>query len=335
MLSFLNLFLLFADASIVRSGDEFRLSGADLKQQYFEVSTGASPLLGTYRSEGGALVFRPRFAVDPSLTVKARYAAPGQKAVEIVFPGRAKAAVGTTVVAAIHPSVERVPANLLKFYVDFSAPMQRGDVWRFIRLLDDKGVAQELPFLEIEQELWDREQKRLTLLFDPGRIKRGVMPREEGGGALEVGKSYTLVLDSAWRDAQGLPLAALYRHRFTVGDEDRIPVKPANWRIRAPKAGTRDALVLDLDEPLDHALLGRMITVGGVAGQVHLSEQDRRWSFIPDMEWKAGQHRLKVDATLEDLAGNKVLRAFDVDVFERVTQRIDIKLVELVFFVQQ
>jgi hypothetical protein len=335
VLSFLNLLLLLAQVSIVRSGDEFRLSGPDLKQQYFDVSTGASPLLGTYRSEGGALVFRPRFGLDPSLTVKARYAAPGEKAVEVVFPGRARAAVGTTVVSGVHPSVERVPANLLKFYVDFSAPMQRGDVWRFIRLLDDQGVAQELPFLEIEQELWDREQKRLTLLFDPGRIKRGVMPREEGGGALEVGKSYTLVLDAAWRDAQGLPLAASYRHRFTVGEEDRTPVQPNRWRITAPKSGTRNPLVIDLGEPLDHALLGRMITVAGVAGQVELSEQDRRWSFVPQTAWKAGEHRLQVDATLEDLAGNKVLRAFDVDVFERVTQSIDIKVFELVFFVKQ
>lgn len=335
MLSFLNLFLLLADASIVRSGDEFRLNGADLQQQYFEVSTGASPLLGTYRSEGGALVFQPRFALDPSLTVKARYSVPGQKVVEVVFPGRPKAAVGTTVVSGVHPSVERVPANLLKFYVDFSAPMQRGDVWRFIRLLDEKGVAQDLPFLEIEQELWDREQKRLTLLFDPGRIKRGVMPREEGGGALEVGKSYTLVLDAAWRDAQGLPMAASYTHRFEVGEEDRTPVQPIRWRIAAPKAGTREPLVLDFDEALDHALLARMISVAGVSGEVKLSERDSRWSFIPDTAWNAGEHRLKIDATLEDLAGNKVSRAFDVDVFERVTERIDIRFFELAFFVRQ
>ena len=44
---------------------------------------------------------------------------------------------------------------------------------------------------------------RLTLLLDPGRIKRGVRPLEEIGGALQVGRTYTLVIDDAWPDAKG------------------------------------------------------------------------------------------------------------------------------------
>ena len=70
--------------------------------------------------------------------------------------------------------------------------MLRGEAWEHLQLLDSNGKVIDLAFLEIDQELWDRDQRRLTVLFDPGRIKRGVLPRDEIGAALEAGKSYTL-----------------------------------------------------------------------------------------------------------------------------------------------
>ena len=51
------------------------------------------------------------------------------------------------------------------------------------------------PFLELDEELWSPDGTRFTLIFDPGRIKRGLKPREEVGPVLEAGKSYSLVID--------------------------------------------------------------------------------------------------------------------------------------------
>ena len=70
---------------------------------------------------------------------------------------------------------------------------------------DRKDKPLDLPLLELDQELWDREGQRLTVLFDPGRIKRGVLPRDEVGSALFEGSAYTLVIDSKWHDANGAP----------------------------------------------------------------------------------------------------------------------------------
>src|SRR5262249_56091734 len=86
-----------------------------------------------------------------------------------------------TVVEHVYPSRKELPENLLRFYFHFSAPMSRGDVYQYIRLLDAAGKPIEAPFLELEQELWDESGRRFTLLIDPGRIKRGLKPREEGG----------------------------------------------------------------------------------------------------------------------------------------------------------
>ena len=48
----------------------------------------------------------------------------------------------------------------------------------------------DAPFLELDEELWSPDGTRFTLVFDPGRIKRGLKPREEAGPILEAGKSY-------------------------------------------------------------------------------------------------------------------------------------------------
>lgn len=225
-------------------------------------------------------------------------------------------------VVQVFPTADVLPANQLKLYVHFSAPMSRGEAWQRLRLLDESGKAVELPFLEIDQELWDREQKRLTLLFDPGRIKRGVLPREQTGGALDPGRSYELVVDAAWRDADGKPMASEFRKRFRAGEEDRTAIDPAKWKIQTPKSGTRDPLVIDFGEPLDSALALRLIRVDGAGGEAALANFERQWRFTPQEAWRSGGYKLNVDAALEDLAGNKVGRPFDVDTFDPISVRM-------------
>ena len=99
-----------------------------------------------------------------------------------------------TVVEAIYPSSDVLPENQLKFYIHFSAPMSRGDSYRHIRLLDAKGKPVEAPFLELAEELWDDSGRRLTLLLDPGRVKRDLKPHKEVGRAIVDGGRYTLVI---------------------------------------------------------------------------------------------------------------------------------------------
>ena len=124
-----------------------------------------------------------------------------------ISPLRPAHPITLTVVESVYPSAEILPENLLRFYLQFSAPMSRGEAYTHIRLLDAAGRAVADPFLELNEELWSGDGRRFTLLFDPGRIKRGLKPREEVGPVLEAGKSYTLVIDRQWPDAQGNPLA--------------------------------------------------------------------------------------------------------------------------------
>jgi len=293
------------------------------------------PMLGSYAVENGSLVFRPRFPLSPGVRTRAVFRTPGALPVVAIFNASTAAPAATARVEHVYPSVDVLPDNQLKFYLQFSAPMSRGEVWRRIHLLDPNGKGVDLPFLEIAQELWDRDYRRLTVLFDPGRIKRGLLPLEEVGPAIEEGKSYTLVIDREWLDARGAPMTEGFRKAFRVGPSDRTPPDTAAWRVTAPKAGTVDALVVKFPESMDWALSLRLIEVAGVAGTASVESNETEWRFKPNAPWKSGEYKIVVDTALEDLAGNRIGRAFDVDTFERVSEKISGKTVTLGFRIGQ
>jgi hypothetical protein len=180
---------------------------------------------------------------------------------------------------------------------------------------------------------------RLTLFIDPGRIKRGVKPLEDIGPALEEGKRFTLEIDADWLDSAGMPLRESFRKTFRVGAPDREPPSLATWKINAPKAGTRGALMVAFPEPMDHALALRLIRVASPAGKLvkgtsALSDREQRWSFVPQESWTAGHHQLQVQNTIEDLAGNNIDKVFEVDLFEGVQRRFTNAVVKLPFEVR-
>ena len=293
------------------------------------------PMLGAYTVENGALIFRPRFPLAPGVRARAVFHLRGSPKPEAVFESGKVDLSPSTRVEQVYPTTDLLPDNQLKFYVHFSAPMRRGEAWSHIHLLDQAGKPVELPFLEVAQELWDREQMRLTVLFDPGRIKRGLVPLSDVGSAIEDGKQYTLVVDRQWRDARGAPLAAEFRKSFRVGPSDRTPPDTAQWRLSAPKAGTSEALVVNFPKSMDYALLMRLLEISGAEGRipgiVTVGRHETEWRFVPTKPWKAGAYNLVADTSLEDLAGNRIGRAFDVDIFERVTERLSSKTISLPF----
>jgi hypothetical protein len=288
-------------------------------------SADTPPVFGSYSVEKGVLTFRPRFPLSPGVSYQAVFHPPaGGPAVQADLKAASAPASASprTHVSGVYPSSNVLPENQLKMYVYFSAPMQRGDVWPKIHLTDEAGKPAYLPFVELEQELWDRSQQRLTMLFDPGRIKRGVKPNVDMGPVLEAGKRYTLVIDVDLKDAHGAPLEAPFRKEFTAGLPERRGIDPKQWKITEPKQGTTDPLAVDFGRPLDYALLQDVFEVTGVKGTAAISRDETEWRFTPSRPWTAGAHALVVDMALEDLAGNRIGRPFDVDTFTSPAPRI-------------
>jgi hypothetical protein len=304
-------------------------------------AAGMPPMAGTWRVAGDRLRFEPRFPFSRAVRYRAVFSparapsgAPDAPPVvsRLELPS---AAVPSTTVTHLYPSGDVLPENQLKFYLQFSAPMSGGGAHEHIRVRDSSGRDLDKPFLELDEELWDPAMTRLTLLIDPGRIKRGVKPHEDSGALFEAGKSYTLTIDPAWRDAGGQPLRAGFSKTYRITVADRTPPDASRWAIQAPRPATREPLVVQFDEPMDRALALRLIGVlapaGPVTGEASLAEGERRWLFVPAQPWRAGTHRVQVGTTIEDLAGNNIGKAFDVELGKGLPRGLTAKKVVVPF----
>lgn len=295
-------------------------------------------LLGDYKKSGDVIVFTPRFPPSPGVELHASFKPMNAPEISATFGEPAKAIVATATVAHLYPSSDTWPANTLKMYVEFSAPMAVGDAYAHIRVRDDQGRIVVDPFVAIEPELWDPSGTRLTLLFDPGRIKRGLVDNEESGPPLMPGRTVTVEVDPAMRDATGAPLAEKFARQIRVVDAVREVVDVKRWRVTAPSSSGAD-LIIAFDRPLDHALARRAISImsGGspVAGKISLEENETRFRFTPEAPWSKGVHAIRVDGVIEDLAGNRLGKLFDVDTSDPLQSDTATRVEEIPFEVRE
>jgi len=293
------------------------------------VEKDAPAVLGQYTVADGTIRFTPMFPFDEGRQYQVRFDAarlPGAPAgagvVEATVGRPASTATPSTVVARVYPSGDLVPENLLRMYVEFSAPMGRKSGVDYITLLDHAGKEIPGAVLPLEYEFWSPDHKRFTVFFDPGRVKKGILPNREMGRPLEVGRTVTLVISHEWPDEHGLPLKEDFRRTLRVGPTDLAPLDTAHWRIQPPQAGGRTGLVVTFPEPLDHGLLMRALGVTRdgkeVDGEIAVDQLETRWTFTPGEPWRAGSYQLLALDILEDVAGNQIGRAFEVDNFESV-----------------
>ena len=295
-------------------------------QQQQELSP--SPLLSRIKIADGTWLVEPRFRLRPDL----RYVVILDPEVlglelddadcraELLPRPREKHADAT--IRQFFPSSGSVPENLLRCYVVFDQPMTRGAVAEHISLLDSDGEAVELPFLLLDEELWNSSMTRLTLLLDPGRVKRGLVPNEQEGRAMLAGKEYTLQVKAGWPTAAGGRLAKDFSRQWRVTQADYEQPQPNTWKYEIPSVGSREPLVIHFDAAIDQGLARRMISIHNappeasaqsrVMGEALLLEDENGWKFVPDQPWRTGEVIVRVDVRLEDPCGNSIRKPFEV-----------------------
>lgn len=260
------------------------------------------------REEGGALVVSPRFGLRPDLEYV------------VALQGRQLPVTAPLLVASepalvgFSPSQAVLPANTLRLYLTFSEPMARGQLSDAVRLLKGDGTEVASPFLNLETELWDRDQRRATLLLDPGRIKQGVGPNASIGAPLVAGEGYRLLLSDRIRSAAGIPLRTSVSIAFRVGPPERRAIDPRDWQFSAPLADTTTPLSIAFARIMDSGAASRLIRLEdphGIPVRGEIATDGGGWSLTPDVPWGPGRYRLIVDPELEDIAGNTPGDPFD------------------------
>jgi hypothetical protein len=209
-------------------------------------------------------------------------------------------------VVSISPAARSIPANTLRLYITFDHPARGVVATRDLRLLDEASRTIDGAFMDFGQDLWSPDGRRLTVLFDPGRVKRGVEGDGESAAPLQVGHSFTVEVSGK-------------RFLYQVTPAVRTAITPQTWRLDLPKAGSREALTVTFDREMDDALLRDQLEVVDAQGrsqpgQVTTFTSGRVWSWRPRRGWRIGAYRLVVGSSLEDVSGNRVGEALDHDV---------------------
>lgn len=298
--------------------------GTEQGQRLLQVfaNSGTTPLLGKTFLHQDQVVFEPRFPLDDSIDHQvvfdiAKIRSDKQKPNVVILN---RVSVDEMIVVdspKVFPSQDRLPQNVLKMYIQFADEWSQGTAYEHIQFLDRSGQAIPDPFLPIPQELWSRDGTRLTLLFDPGRIKRGLQRNQTFGAPFEVGETYTLKISRKWKSPDNQCFSEDHSHSFTIVEPNRTQPSVDRWQIKTPPSETTDPIVVTFDEAMDYALLQHSLTLIDlntnckVQGKTTVSRDGLSWRFTPLSNWHSGSYRLAVDPTLEDLAGNRLDGLFE------------------------
>jgi Bacterial Ig-like domain len=206
----------------------------------------------------------------------------------------------------IQPRAQTIPATTLRLYVVFDKSARGWVRQNQVKLLTADGQAiVPSPFMDFGQELWSTDGRRLTVLFDPGRVKRDVEGPGSDAAPLKPGRAYQIEVGA-------------YRTSFRVGPPNRSPLDPKNWQMSSPptKSGP---LQIVFDRVMDSALVTHQLKVTTpdgkpVEGRTELTAEGTTWRFIPKSEWRPGTYRVVVGTVLEDVSGNRMSEALDHDV---------------------
>ena len=261
----------------------------------------------------GLVIFRPLIAFTQGLKYEVYYS--NKRIGEFEIPPLK--VENLTEIISVYPTADTIPENTLKLYFVFSQPMQEGQAMHNISFVkNDKDTVSV--FLDLEQELWNKERTTLTLWFDPGRIKRDLQPNINLGMPLQEDNNYKLIVDKSWRDERGLGMRSNYEKIFYVGKRDNESPHLNTWIIDQPKAFSKDTLIVHLHESLDYLLLKNAIYITDtksipIVGSFEPAANETKLRFIPAEPWKPADYMIHVEARLEDLAGNNLNRLFDKD----------------------
>ena len=312
---------------------------------YFQVYIGQpesccadkTPMAGRYRVENQSILFEPAFNflenqvytvavhsqiykrnagenLTPNDTTGVAAYGDDHRLYDFIVPSNDKAI--KPAVISIFPAGDQVPENTLRFYIHFSTPMKPHVSSDFIKLLDHAGTEIPAAFMAFKQELWSEDRRRLTVLMDPGRIKRGVAQNRTTGPALIEGNHYAVVVNEGWPSANGDQLTAAFQKHFLVTPALRKLPDTDDWKIVNPRVSTREPLTLIFDRAFDAVQLHSAINVHNLAGNkipgtAKSDNREHTWTFTPQAPWADAAILLTVAQHLEDVAGNNFIELLD------------------------
>ncbi|MFN0290803.1 hypothetical protein [Pedobacter helvus] len=218
-------------------------------------------------------------------------------------------------IVAVYPTTDSIPVNILRFYIQFSAPMQEMNILNHLKLGNEDGKNISGVFFENQYELWNENRTEVTLIVDPGRVKLGLLANNTMGRAFDEGKKYTLIIDSLLMDFNDQKLNKSFTKTFVAVKEDRQPPDTKLWQLTFPKANSTEPILIDFKDKIDHISAKTLIKIfknkKEIAGKIKLENEEQLGTFTPNKKWAKGDYQILINPRLEDIAANSINQIFD------------------------
>ena len=282
----------------------------------FELLRETTAIIGTVNIDGAYITFKPTVPFDQETPYTLVYN-------DQYFHFEIARSKDQTVMAVtdIYPSVKEVPANILKWYIKFSQPVNPVRIYEHINFLDREGIPIDRSILELGAPLLSEDGMLLTVWIEPGRQKRLLGPNRYLGSVFEPYREYTLQIAHTLKDATGVPIKQSVRHTFTTTGSDRTKPIISDWDVTMLQSDTHQTLMITCNEYLDYGSLLDAFSVwldgDRVEGKLSYDGLTSSIHFIPADKWKKGIYTIHVAHQLEDLAGNNLHHLFDRPINEK------------------
>jgi hypothetical protein len=220
------------------------------------------------------------------------------------------------IIKNIYPTTDSIPENILRFYIEFSAPIREENALSHIHLTGEDEKELSIVFFDNNYELWNADRTMLTLILDPGRLKTGLKANKELGRVFQKGLKYSMTVDSLFTIMKGNHLSKGFVKHFVASEADTLAPDSNKWLIHTPPSSTISPLVIDFGETIDHvSALGYLAIIDNegnrIEGTIILRSCESVWEFVPKKQWRKGGYTLFINSRFEDIAANNLNGLFD------------------------
>lgn len=221
-------------------------------------------------------------------------------------------------VEKVYPTSSKIPSNILKWYIKFSNPINRNNIYDYFHFINSKGDTLSRAILPLENILINEDKTLVTLWIEPGRQKRKLIPNQLLGSVFTSGESYRIVISKSIKDSNGISMQKDYIKDFLIENADRSQPKISEWNVKIPEKESFAPLFIQCNESLDYGSVINNISISHkeqvIKGTWRLLNNEKTIKFIPKNKWQLGGYRINLNQIIEDLAGNNLSRLFDNEI---------------------
>lgn len=275
-----------------------------------------TPLLGLYSKNEDTIFFQPQFELGDGLSFNAHFYHKNDTVKTFYKTPSINLNITNEIfVKEVFPRSNKIPKNILTFYIEFSEPMLEDEsAFRYVNLYNENKEI--IPHVWLNKSTWISD-KMLMLMIHPGRVKRGIRYYDNLGDVFYVGKKYYLEITDKVKPLYKNSKVKSFTKGFEIIDPTASCPKILQNKFSIPRRNSKEKLKIVFDKPMDlYSILGG-ISINiysmdiNIQGKFIPGSDDTEWYFIPEKPWTEKKYTLIFNKYVSDPSGNGLIKPFE------------------------